>query len=46
MELYDFSWQAFRQTGDIEAYLLLKNIENRKENEEKERQCQTLNQEG
>lgn len=28
MRLSDFSWEAFRQTGDIEAYLLIKNIEN------------------
>ena len=27
MEMKDFSWQAFHDTGDIEAYLLYKEVE-------------------
>lgn len=42
MEIYDFSWNAFRQTGDIEAYLLCKNIEDAgKTQEEEQKECQT-----
>ncbi|GEM_PF-3967126 len=42
MGLYDFSWEAFRKTGDIEAYLLIKNIENTgKTQEEEQGECQT-----
>lgn len=36
MGLYDFSWEAFRATGDIEAYLLIKNLENTGKKEEQE----------
>ena len=27
MEMKDFSWQAFKKTGDIDAYLLYKTVE-------------------
>lgn len=27
MEMKNFSWQAFHETGDIEAYLLYKEVE-------------------
>ena len=28
MEMKNFSWQAFKKTGDIDAYLLYKAVEN------------------
>lgn len=28
MTMKDFSWQTFKQTGDIDAYLLYKAVEN------------------
>ena len=28
MEMKNLSWQAFRKTGDIDAYLLYKDVEN------------------
>ena len=27
MKMKDFSWQAFKETGDIDAYLLYKTVE-------------------
>ena len=27
MKMRDFSWQAFKETGDIDAYLLYKTVE-------------------
>ena len=34
MKMKDFSWQAFHETGDIDAYLLYKAVENSKRDEE------------
>lgn len=31
MEMINFSWDTFSKTGDIEAYLLYKDMQNNKE---------------
>ena len=34
MEMKNLSWQAFKKTGDIDAYLLYKAVENNEKHEE------------
>lgn len=36
MEMKNLSWQAFRVTGDIDAYLLYKAVENNGKHEEEQ----------
>lgn len=36
MEMKNLSWQAFKKTGDIDAYLLYKAVENSEKHEENE----------
>ncbi|MBO5060177.1 MAG: YqzL family protein [Clostridia bacterium] len=36
MKLKDFSWNTFKETGDIDAYLLYKTVENNGNQREKE----------
>lgn len=40
MELNNFSWQTFSQTGDIDAYLLYKSVTELKETKDKEQEWQ------
>ena len=39
-----FSWETFVQTGDIEAYLLYKSVENLRQDGEEEPKWQTSEQ--
>lgn len=41
MELNDFSWETFSQTGNIDAYLLYKSIIELEKTEDKEEKWQT-----
>ncbi len=33
MKIQDFSWQAFKETGDIDAYLLYKELSKQRDEE-------------
>lgn len=41
MELNNFSWTAFSQTGNIDAYLLYKTVTDLKRTEDKDKEWQT-----
>lgn len=43
MTMKDFSWQTFKQTGDIDAYLLYKAVEN---NDKRDKEWKPVKQEG
>lgn len=45
MELNRFSWETFMQTGDIEAYLLYKSVNDIEKQEDKDDTWQKLEQE-
>lgn len=42
MEMKDLSWQAFRSTGDIDAYLLYREVE---KNDKREKEWKASKQE-
>ncbi len=44
MELNDFSWKAFSQTGDIDAYLLYKSVTETEKTKDKGEQWQASEQ--
>ncbi len=44
MELNNFSWTAFSQTGNIDAYLLYKTVTDLKRIEGKDKEWQTSEQ--
>lgn len=41
MELNDFSWKTFSQTGNIDAYLLYKSVTELKKTKDKSEEWQT-----